>query len=116
MLGKIVNKIIKFKMFHGSLFFKKLSSTCFIVQFFLFNFIQILPYYRIFFAMLTTASVAGTIAAKQATMLFFSVTPPAWFASAVTAVAAAGAWMLINTDKEAGTYVDFYGWYGTFLD
>ncbi|KEQ24805.1 hypothetical protein [Paenibacillus tyrfis] len=46
----------------------------------------------------------------QATMLFFSVTPPAWFASAVTAVAAAGAWMLINTDKGAGTYIDFYGW------
>ncbi|KZE74872.1 hypothetical protein [Paenibacillus elgii] len=63
--------------------------------------------------LLYTASVAGTIAAMQATMLFFSVTPPAWFASAVTAVAAAGAWMLINTDKGAGTYVDFYGWYGT---
>ncbi|MEC0211667.1 hypothetical protein [Paenibacillus ehimensis] len=63
--------------------------------------------------LLYTASVAGTIAAMQATMLFFSVTPPAWFASAVTAVAAAGAWMLISTDKGAGTYVDFYGWYGT---
>ncbi|WP_217266717.1 hypothetical protein [Paenibacillus tianmuensis] len=62
--------------------------------------------------LLYTASVAGTIAAMQATMLFFSVTPPAWFASAVTAVAAAGAWMLINTDKGAGTYIDFFGWYG----